>query len=286
MPFFEVYDEKQKRNVKIYYELIKNSEELQINSNNKTILLIHGWLCNSHFWDEFKDYAKKGYALIIPDLRGHGKSDYAKDVKIETLAEDINKLLEYLNINKCIVFGHSMGGLVAQTFYHKHPQKVIALGLFNTGARLPFGYGIKTSFYVLRLILFILMLILSFPITSLFKFILAQGWKLSFYKKGKSVEYKKLIPHVKNMNKKSVLKAAFSLPKFNLIDKLSEIEVPTLILHGANDKYVTIIQLSNKMASLIPNNRFEIIPNSAHFSINENLNYIKNILNDFLHNLV
>ncbi|MHA1338451.1 MAG: alpha/beta fold hydrolase [Promethearchaeota archaeon] len=284
MAYIEVFDKKKQKKIKIYYEIAGNLEFNNENQDSKNIiLLLHGWLCNNKFWNELKDcfLFEKRYTLILPDLRGHGQSDYAKDVRIEELAEDMNLLLEQLNIKKCIVFGHSMGGLIAQAFYHKYPKKVIALGLFNTGGKIPFGYGIRTLFYVIRIVSFILMLILSFPITPLFKFILAQGWKLSFYKKGKSKAYKRLIPYVKSMNKKSVLKAAFSLPKFNGIHKLAEIRVPTLILQGEKDRYITIIQFANKMAQLIPNNTFEIIPQSAHFSLNENPEYVCKTIKKF-----
>jgi pimeloyl-ACP methyl ester carboxylesterase len=247
------------------------------------IVLIHGWLCSAAFWEEFKVVTGWGYQLILPNLRGHGDSPTAKDVAIKTMAEDINLLLEHLNISKAIIIGHSMGGLTAQAFYHAHPDKVIALGLWNTGGKIPFGYGIGSAFYVFRIANFLLGLLLSYPIRPLFRFVLAQGWKLGFKGWGKSDAYRKLVPIVKAMKPYAIMKAAFALPDFKGFQKLKDISVPTMLLHGMADKHITIIQMAKKMEVEIPNSKLYTVENAAHFPPNEQpeetLSYLREFLN-------
>ena len=92
------------------------------------------------FWDDFLYLEDMGYQLIIPDLRGHGNTLPGKKMDIVTLAEDMQLLLDHLKIGKLVVIGHSMGGLVAQALYERIPERIIALGLWNTAAKMPFGY--------------------------------------------------------------------------------------------------------------------------------------------------
>lgn len=100
---------------------------------SKTILMIHGMWGGGWYWDKFQDYFKKrGYTCIAPYLRHHdikpddppphglGKTsllDYAEDLELE-----IKKLDE-----KPIIFGHSMGGLLAQILASRDLAKAAVL---------------------------------------------------------------------------------------------------------------------------------------------------------------
>lgn len=274
----ELIDEKSDRKIEIHYETYGNP-------SNIAIVLLHGWLCNSSFWDDFRVLQDLGYYIIIPDARGHGDSTFSKEFSIEIMAEDVNAILETLKISKTIVIGHSMGGLIAQGFYHNHPDKVIAMGLLDTGGRLPFGYGIGTSFYVFRLLVFIISLIISYPIRPLFNSVLSLGWKLAFSKKGKSEAYRKFLPSVKALSKKAVLKAAFALPGFNGLEYLKDISVPTIIFQGKDDRFITPIQLAERMHKEIPDNKLLIIEDAAHFPVNEQTEITLNHLKEFLKSL-
>ncbi len=273
MPFLEL-KENNDRIVEMYYETY---------GNGTPILLIHGWLCNSTFWEDFKKLAdSKKYMLIIPDLRGHGETKNAGDSSIDRMAEDMKCLLDFLNIQKAIVIGHSMGGLVTQMLYKKYPTRFIAMGLWNTGAKIPLGYGIGTTFYVGRIAAFITGLIVSYPIPPLFRFVLAQGWKLAFKKKGKSEAYLRYVPSVKRLKPKAVLKAAFALAGFNGKKELPNINVPVMLLHGKYDRNITPVQLFEYLKKNIPEYIAYESETSAHFPPNENFDEIYGYLIDFL----
>lgn len=249
------------------------------------LVLIHGWLCSKAFWDDFLGLTEIGYKLILPDLRGHGTSPPAKDVDIETLAEDINRILEYLKIPRAIIIGHSMGGLTAQAFYRKHEEKVIALGLWNTGPKLPLGYGIGALGYVLRIASFFLGLLLSYPIRPLFRFVLVKGWALAFKGAWKSEAYKKLTPIVGAMTPYTVIKAAFALAGYDGRKSLHNITVPTMLLHGKADRHISIIQMAEKLKAEIPNSRLYLVENAAHFPPNEVPQEVLGYLKEFLNSL-
>jgi pimeloyl-ACP methyl ester carboxylesterase len=175
-----------------------------------------------------------------------------------------------------------MGGLVTQAFYHKYPDRVIALGLWNTGAKIPLGYGFGTSFYVMRIVFFVLGLLLAYPIPPLFRFVLAQGWKLGFKDKGKSDAYRRYVPSVKQLKPTAVLKAAFALAGFEAVKKLPDIKVPVMLLHGKADKNITPIQLFEKLKANIPDTMAFVSENGAHFPPNESSEEVLGYLKEFL----
>lgn len=79
-----------------------------------TILFIHGLGENSQCFTEVFEFEwSSNYNIIIPDLPGFGKSTDAQDYSFKMQIERLNKLLEFLNVEKCIVIGHSMGGDLA-----------------------------------------------------------------------------------------------------------------------------------------------------------------------------
>lgn len=74
---------------------------------------------------------------ITYDRRCAGQSEYVLDwYTVEDLADDARALLAHLGIERSIVIGDSMGGMVAIQYALKYPQHVMALGLLETGADL------------------------------------------------------------------------------------------------------------------------------------------------------
>ena len=78
-----------------------------------------------------------GVRLVTYDRRCAGQSEYMlAEYRLEDLAADAAALLDHLGIERSIVIGSSMGGMVAQQYALSYPQRVSALALLNTGADL------------------------------------------------------------------------------------------------------------------------------------------------------
>ena len=96
------------------------------------IVLIHGFLENATMWKDIVPELSKRNRVVTFDLLGHGKSDCLGYVhSMELFAETIEVILKYLQIRKCVLVGHSLGGYVALAFAEKHPQKIKGLCLMN-----------------------------------------------------------------------------------------------------------------------------------------------------------
>lgn len=103
-------------------------------SNGKTIVLLHGKNFNGAYWEKTAfNLSGKGFRVIIPDQIGFGKSSKPQSYQFSfsQLAENTKAVLDELKIEKVIVLGHSMGGMVATRFTLQYPEKVQKLILEN-----------------------------------------------------------------------------------------------------------------------------------------------------------
>ena len=100
MAFFETSDK-----CKIHYE---------INGEGEPIVLIHGWTCNTNFYQyQTPEFAKK-YKVVTYDLRGHGISDKTAEatemnMSLDTFAKDLHELIAFLQLKDVNLVGWSMG---------------------------------------------------------------------------------------------------------------------------------------------------------------------------------
>lgn len=102
--------------------------------NGKTVMLLHGKNFNGAYWQRTaKDLSDKGFRIIIPDQIGFGKSSkpHSYQFSFSQLAENTKTILDELKIEKTIVLGHSMGGMVAARFTLLYPDRVQKLILEN-----------------------------------------------------------------------------------------------------------------------------------------------------------
>lgn len=95
----------------------------KIIGEGKPLCILHGFLGMSDNWKTLgAQYAKEGMQVHLIDQRNHGKSFHAEDFNYDILAEDLKTYLEYHNIEKTIVLGHSMGGKTAMQFACSYPN--------------------------------------------------------------------------------------------------------------------------------------------------------------------
>lgn len=98
------------------------------------IVLLHGYLETLKIWKEFVIELSKKYRIIAPDLPGHGKSEITEEIQtMDSMAYSIKLMLDHLEIKKCVMVGHSMGGYVALAFLERYPDLLQGISLFHSG---------------------------------------------------------------------------------------------------------------------------------------------------------
>lgn len=120
--------ESQNQELKMAYIYLKGETDMPV------VTLMHGKNFNAHYWTRTAEYLQKeGYGVLIPDQIGFGKSSKPANYQYSfaALAHNTMSLMTSLKIDKSIIIGHSMGGMLASRFALMYPQLTQQLILVN-----------------------------------------------------------------------------------------------------------------------------------------------------------
>jgi pimeloyl-ACP methyl ester carboxylesterase len=125
MPFGE------RDGVKLFYE--------DRGGDGVPLLFIHGWCCDhTYFAPQAEHFAARGHRVVSVDLRGHGQSDKPEqEYTMPAFAADVAWLCGELELERPVVAGHSMGGVVALALAAVHPEVPRAIALFDSPIAVP-----------------------------------------------------------------------------------------------------------------------------------------------------
>ncbi|MEV5705163.1 alpha/beta hydrolase [Actinoallomurus sp. NPDC052274] len=96
------------------------------------LVLLHGWPQTGHCWRHLAGPLSEAYTVVVPDLRGYGRSDLPRDGHDKrTRAEDLHRLIRALGHESATVIGHDRGARVAHRWALDHPGDVERLVLMD-----------------------------------------------------------------------------------------------------------------------------------------------------------
>jgi pimeloyl-ACP methyl ester carboxylesterase len=103
------------------------------------ILLVHGWCCDhSYFAPQFGHFANRGHRVVAVDLRGHGRSDKPRQrYTMQAFADDLAWICDRVELEKPVVVGHSMGGIVAFDLAARYPDLPAGVVMLDAAVVLP-----------------------------------------------------------------------------------------------------------------------------------------------------
>ncbi|MDI6847096.1 MAG: alpha/beta hydrolase [Candidatus Bathyarchaeia archaeon] len=216
-----------------------------------SILLIHGAACNSSLWKFQLNHFGQKWNVIAIDLMGHGKSSISispSKISIKQYADFVNKFLETLNLKSVTLIGHSMGGAISIQFCLEHPEKVLSLGLINTGAKL----GVNPQLLTM--------------LRRDFRKTLTVGLESVLGKSGRDdTEIRQAIINEMLKNDPAVGLADFeACDVFDSRESISQIRKPTLIIGGSED-LLTPPWFQQYLHEKIENSILKIIEGAGHF---------------------
>jgi pimeloyl-ACP methyl ester carboxylesterase len=104
-----------------------------------TLVLVHGWFCNTDMWHYQKKLLSDSYRLVCFDQRGHRRSECPEcdAFSLETLARDLKAVMDdCVNDEGAVLIGHSMGGMSIIKYMEMFPEdigaRVKGVGLVDT----------------------------------------------------------------------------------------------------------------------------------------------------------
>ena len=103
-------------------------------NDGEPLVLLHGLASTSHIWDLVAPLLAKDFRVITPDQRGHGQTDKPPSgYQFDSVAKDLQSLLNAMKISMPIVIGHSWGCNVALEFAAIYPKIAKGLCLIDGG---------------------------------------------------------------------------------------------------------------------------------------------------------
>ncbi len=97
------------------------------------LVLVHGLACHRGFWAEQMEHFSRAHRVVAVDLRGHGDSDAPEQrYTMQSLADDVAWMCSQLDVQRPVVVGHSLGGLVALELGAAHGGQVRGVVLVDS----------------------------------------------------------------------------------------------------------------------------------------------------------
>ena len=245
------------------------------------ILFGHSYLWSASMWAPQIQAFSPTYRCIVPELWGHGSSDSLPTIpySIEALADVHYQLLNELNIERFAVVGLSVGGMWGTQLALNHPERVSALVLMDTSVA-PEPAETQQRYFSM-----------AATVEKLGKFpepMVEQILPLFFAPATRQdkpelvEEFKQRLLNWPAENIASIValnRAIFS--RMSLLERLSELSMPTLIMVGQED-LARPPHEAQAMADQISGSECVIIPNAGHISNLEQPREVNQILDDFL----
>lgn len=95
--------------------------------HGQPLIILHGLFGTLDNWATLAKRFAEHYNVFLVDLRNHGRSPHDEQHSYETMADDLLRLVDELQIPTPAIMGHSMGGKVAMQYALKYPTRITRL---------------------------------------------------------------------------------------------------------------------------------------------------------------
>jgi pimeloyl-ACP methyl ester carboxylesterase len=205
------------------------------------------------------DSYRRHFRFIGFDARGCGRSDKpAGEYSIPGFADDAAGLLDAIGIDAAVVYGSSMGGMVAQELTLRHPRRVRALilGCTTAGA----ARGERPSSETVR------QMVRNQSLTG--DEAIVAGWALGYSRAYIDANHDAMLARSRAASRYSApadsyMRQVIAAAKHDTYDRLREIACPVMIIHGSDD---VIIPAGNAhmMKERIPHAELHVLDGMGH----------------------
>jgi len=257
------------------------------------LVMITGLGDNLDCWDpRLVEELSRRFKLVMFDNRGAGQTDVSdKKYSIKLFADDTAGLMDVLGISKAYILGHSMGGMIAQELALNCPEKVAKLILYSTwsqqrpthdGSRFLSAVKQGVSLEELSRIILSLEVTRDFPSDLVKKDPFVVGYCTSIYAKENPDSWNDFVERSARhpISQEAYKRQINAIEKFDSHDRLQQIKVPTLILHGRKD-FSILPECASTLAQGIPNAKLVYLENSNHYLV-EDMQDVIHTITEFL----
>jgi 3-oxoadipate enol-lactonase/4-carboxymuconolactone decarboxylase len=235
------------------------------------LVLLHSLGTDLRLWDDLIPWLDSTLRLVRFDLRGHGLSaDPAGELTLADFSADLAALLDHFEIDKAIILGISVGGLIALDFALRNQARVSSLILADTAARIGTPELWQTRMEALR----------AHGMAHLADSILSRWFAADFAARCPS-QFQGLRTLFTRNSVAGYTAACAALRDGDLRAEVPQIMVPTLVLCGAQDA-ATPTDVVQELAQSLPNSHFDVLAGAGHTPPIEQPQIMADQINAFL----
>jgi pimeloyl-ACP methyl ester carboxylesterase len=247
---------------KIHYRKYSGGAE-----DKAPLILIHGAGGSYLHWPS-EIRRMSGENTLAIDLPGHGASPgEGKDV-IDAYARDVIEFMDELGINHTVIIGHSMGSAIAQMLSLDCPERVKAMILIGTGAKLRVHPN----------------LIQYCSNESTYPQAVSQVMEWAFSAQADQRLVELAGERMADTSHTVVHKDFLACNVFDLRDRVKDIKQPVLVICGSEDQ-MTPLRYSQFLIEELPTAHLEIVPSAGHMVMLEQPDIVANLIRVFIEEL-
>jgi len=232
------------------------------------VLCLHGHPGSGRSMSVFTRHLSQRFKTLAPDLRGYGESQTTQDFAMADHLADLEALLDRQGVDRCLVLGWSLGGILAMELALRSPQRVSGLVLVATAAyprsnHPAVSWQDNTLTGVAALVNWAIPAwewnIETFGKRSLFRYLIQQHTPDAYRYLAQDAVYafQKTSPQA-NRTLNTALRQ-----RYNRLADLENIQCPCLVLAGEGDRHITA-QSSQETAQHLPQSEWRCYSNTAH----------------------
>lgn len=249
----------------------KSGEEIKLAYSDygtgRPVVLIHGWPLSREMWEyQLNDLVNAGFRVVKYDRRGFGKSSKPWDgYDYDSLATDLNVIMEQLDLRDATLVGFSMGGgEVARYLSLYGDKRVSRIALISSV--LP--YMLKTGDNPDAVDKAVFEEMMEKMQDDRIAFLEDFGKKffsvtmMSHPVSTPLLEYYRMLASLATA--RSTQQCAISFSSTDFRNDIAAIKVPTLIIHGDDDKTVPIEVSSARLAKMLPSAEYKVYDGAPH----------------------
>ena len=221
--------------------------------DGRPVVFINGLGCDLRIWTEVAGILAPEFRVITYDKRGHGLSESGPDTcEMADYAGDLMGLLDRVGVGRATIVGLSIGGVIAQEFYRQHPDRVAALVLCDTAAKIGTNESWDQRIAQVE----------RGGVESIADSVL-ERWFTADFRASRVAELAGIRAMLTRTPRQGYLASCGALKRADLRPYAGRIRAPTLCVVGDEDGS-TPVALVKETAALIASSRFEIIEGAGH----------------------
>lgn len=230
----------------------------KIIGTGQPLIILHGLFGSLDNWVSLGKRFGEQFQVVLVDQRNHGKSFHDSRFSYDTMANDLDELIEHLKLENPILLGHSMGGKTVMQYCAFNPEKVEKLIVADIG---PKQYPVHHDQIIKGL--------KKVPLSQVEKREAADGF-LSDYIPEIGIRSFLLKNLKRGSNGGFEWKMNLNVIAANIeevgvaLDYYLPIEMPTLFLRGGNSNYILDSDIED-IEDIFPNSEVQTVDNAGHW---------------------